>query len=77
MNHELKLWAPNESAPPSKFGCYVTWECTKMVEFESASAGEDVYSAFSKQAAVAPLASLIVVACARKNAFYVLYVLNV
>lgn len=74
MNRELKLWAPEESASPSKSGGHVLWECIQTVEFQSSAAGDDVDSAFFNQVAVAPQANLIVVANAKKNAIYVLHV---
>lgn len=74
MNRELKLWAPEETASPSKSGSNVMWECIQTVEFQSSAAGEDVDGAFFNQVAVAPQANLIVVANAKKNAIYVLHV---
>lgn len=73
MNRELKLWAPEESASPSKSG-NVMWECIQTVEFTSSAAGDDMETAFFNQVVVAPGANLIVVANAKKNAIYVVHV---
>jgi len=74
MNRELKLWAPEESASPSKSGSQVLWECIQTIEFQSSADGEDVDNAFFNQVAVAHQNNLIVVANARKHAIYVLHV---
>jgi hypothetical protein len=64
------LWAPEE---PSKSGT-IMWQCVQTVEFESSSAGDDLENVFFNQVVVAPRASLVVVANAKKNAIYVLHV---
>ena len=64
------MWAPEE---PSKSGT-IMWQCVQTVEFESSAAGDDLESVFFNQVVVAPRASLVVVANAKKNAIYVLHV---
>lgn len=64
------MWAPEE---PSKSGT-IMWQCVQTVELQSSSAGDDSENAFFNQVVVAPRASLVVVANAKKNAIYVLHV---
>lgn len=64
------MWAPEE---PSKSGT-IMWQCVQTVEFQSSAVGDDLENAFFNQVVVAPRASLVVVANAKKNAIYVLHV---
>jgi len=75
LNRVLKLWAstsfPEESVSKLKTG---TWRCIQTLEFQSSSAEGKLENAFFNQLVVAPQASLILLANAKKNAIYAVHV---
>lgn len=76
MNRELKLWAPTSGPEesPSKSGAG-TWRCIQTLEFQSSDAPDSKFeNDIFNQLVVAPRASLILLANAKKNAIYAVHV---
>lgn len=76
LNRELKLWAPTsglvESSSKPGSG---TWRCLQTLEFQSSDAPDgNVENAIFNQLVVAPRASLILLANAKRNAIYAVHV---
>jgi enhancer of mRNA-decapping protein 4 len=75
LNRELKLWAstgsPEESPSKPNTGM---WNCIQTLEFQSSTAAGKLENAFFNQLVVAPWASLILLANAKKNAIYAVHV---
>ncbi len=71
----LKLWASTGSREesPSKLNTGM-WHCIQTLEFQSSSAEGKHENAFFNQLAVAPQASLILLANAKRNAIYAVHV---
>lgn len=76
LNRELKLWAPTSGLveSSSKLGSG-TWRCLQTLEFQSSDAPDGNFeNAIFNQLVVAPRASLILLANAKRNAIYAVHV---
>jgi len=71
----LKLWASTGSQEESLSKLNTgTWHCIQTLEFQSSSVEGKLENAFFNQLAVAPQASLILLANAKRNAIYAVHV---
>ncbi|KAH9555736.1 hypothetical protein CY35_08G131600 [Sphagnum magellanicum] len=75
LNRVLKLWASTGSHEESLSKLHTgMWHCIQTLEFQSSSAEGKLENAFFNQLAVAPQASLILLANAKRNAIYAVHV---
>ncbi|CAM6073454.1 unnamed protein product [Sphagnum tenellum] len=75
LNRVLKLWASTGSQEESLSKLNTgTWHCIQTLEFQSSSVEGKLENAFFNQLAVAPQASLILLANAKRNAIYAVHV---
>ncbi|CAM6022802.1 unnamed protein product [Sphagnum balticum] len=74
LNRVLKLWASTGSREESLSKLNTgMWHCIQTLEFQSSSAEGKLENAFFNQLAVAPQASLILLANAKRNAIYAVH----